>query len=130
MASRLEDRFANDWRQLYPGLPFLREQTIPPWQAWADERKALGLVRRRVPYVADFVWPQAMVAVEIQGATWVQGGHSSGAGIQRDAMKAITAAAGGWVVLPLTGNMLTRDGSIWLPKVAGIIRSRLPCCVA
>jgi very-short-patch-repair endonuclease len=125
MPSRLEAQFAHTWGRLYPGLPFVREVSIPPWQAWAVERKALGLAKVRRAYVADFAWPDARVVVEVQGGTWVKSGHSTGTGIQRDAIKALTAAAGGWVVLGLTGEMIGPQGSVWLPKVAGLIRSRI-----
>jgi very-short-patch-repair endonuclease len=125
VASRLEAQFAAKWEAQYPGLPFLREVSIEPWQRWATERKALGLAKVRRAYVADFAWPEARVVVEIQGGTWVKSGHSTGTGIQRDAIKALTAAAGGWVVVGLTADMIGPQGSVWLPKVAGLIRSRM-----
>jgi len=125
MPSRLEQQFSDKWGRLYPGLPFLRELTIPPWEAWASERKALGIAKVRRAFVADFAWPDARVVVEVQGGTWVTSGHSTGTGIQRDAIKALTAAAGGWVVVPLTGDMIGPQGGIWLPKVAAVIRSRM-----
>ena len=125
MPSRLEQQFSDKWGRLYPSLLFLREVTIPPWEAWASERKALGLAKVRRAFVADFAWPDARVVVEVQGGTWVTSGHSTGTGIQRDAIKALTAAAGGWVVVPLTGDMIGPQGGIWLPKVAAVIRSRM-----
>jgi very-short-patch-repair endonuclease len=103
----------------------LREVSIPPWEAWAVERKALGLAKVRRAYVADFAWPNAQVVVEVQGGTWVKSGHSTGTGIQRDAIKALTAAAGGWVVVGLTADMIGPQGGVWLPKVATLIRSRM-----
>ena len=108
----------------------MREQTIPPWEQWAVERKALGLAKVRRAYVADFLWPEARVVAELQGAIWVKGGHSTGTGIQRDAIKALTAAAGGWVVVGLTADMIGPQGTVWLPKVAGLIRSRMLVAVA
>lgn len=125
MPSRLEQQFSDKWGRLYPGLPFVREQTIPPWEAWASERKALGLAKVRRAFVGDFLWPEAQVVVEVQGATWTKGGHSTGTGIQRDAIKALTAAVGGWVVVGLTADMIGPQGGIWLPKVATLIRSRM-----
>lgn len=130
MASRLEQQFSDAWGRSFPDLPFLREQTIPPWQAWASERKALGLAKVRRAFVGDFVWPDARVVCELQGAIWVKGGHSTGGGIQRDAIKSLTAAAGGWVVVGLTADMIGPQGSVWLPKVAGLIRSRMAVAVA
>jgi very-short-patch-repair endonuclease len=125
MPSKLEAQFADQWGRLYPSLPFLREVTIPPWEAWASERKALGLAKVRRAFVGDFVWEQAKVVCELQGAIWVKGGHSTGGGIQRDAIKQVTAAAGGWVVLPLTAEMIGPQGGIWLPKVAAVIQQRM-----
>ena len=125
MPSSLEAQFEAKWGRLYPGLPFLREQTIPPWEAWATERKAQGLAKVRRAYVGDFIWPDARVVLEVQGATWVTGGHSTGTGIERDAIKALTAAAGGWVVVGLTAQMLGKLGDVWLPKLAALIQQRM-----
>lgn len=125
-SSPLEDRFAALWQRQFPGLPFEREFTLPAWEAWASERKALGLVTRRVRYRADFAWPDARVALEIQGGTWTLGKHSSGAGIERDCAKSFTAQASGWVCFAITGTMLKRQNSIWLPKLAATIQRRLP----
>jgi very-short-patch-repair endonuclease len=130
MPSRLEAQFAHTWGKAYPSLPFSREVSIPPWEAWATERKALGLAKVRRAYVADFAWLDARVVVEVQGGTWVKSGHSTGTGIQRDAIKALTAAAGGWVVLALTADMIGPQGSIWLPRVAEVIRQRAGVAVA
>ncbi len=130
MPSRLEAQFADRWGRLYPGLPFVREQTIPPWEAWASERKALGLAKVRRAYVGDFVWEQSRVVVELQGATFTVGAHSTGTGIERDCIKALTAAAGGWLVLPLTAQMVGKQGHLWLPRVAAVIRSRMVVAVA
>jgi very-short-patch-repair endonuclease len=124
MPSRLEAQFAHTWGKAYPSLPFSREVSIPPWEAWAVERKALGLAKVRRAYVADFAWPDARVVVEVQGGTWVKSGHSTGGGIQRDAIKQVTAAVGGWLVLPLTAQMVGEHSGIWLPRVAAVIRQR------
>lgn len=122
--SKLETLFLRRWRELAPDLPPEAEYVLPAWEAWASERKALGLVSRRVTYRADFAWPAARVALEIQGATWTLGGHSSGAGIERDCAKSLTGQAGGWCCLQLTGSMLQRQHQIWLPKIAELIRGR------
>jgi hypothetical protein len=123
-SSPLEDRFAARWQQLYPALPFEREYSLPAWEAWASERKALGLVTRRVRYRADFAWPEAQVALEIQGGTWTLGKHSSGVGIERDCAKAFTAQASGWACLAITGTMLKKQEAIWLPKLSALIEAR------
>lgn len=126
--SHLEDRFADRWQRLYPHLPFQREYSIPAWEDWAAERRALGLVKRRVkPYRADFAWPQSALLLEIQGGTWTLGKHSSGVGIERDCSKAFTAQAAGWILLALTGGMLKQQERIWLPKLASLIETRSGC---
>jgi very-short-patch-repair endonuclease len=130
MPSRLEAQFAHTWGRLYPGLPFVREVSIPPWEAWASEKKQLGLAKRRVAYRGDFVWEQAQVVVELQGGTFTVGAHSTGTGIERDCIKALTAASGGWLVLPLTAQMVGKQGHLWLPRVAAVILQRMPAAVA
>lgn len=57
----------------------------------------------------DRVWRDQRVCVEVQGATFVKGGHSSGTGIERDAVKACLAAIHGWKYLPVTKHMI-KDG--------------------
>lgn len=126
MPSPLEDRFANRWQVLFPDLNFEREYSLPAWEHWAAERKTLGLVKRRVkPYRADFAWPDAAVALEIQGGTWTLGKHSSGVGIERDCTKSFTAQLSGWACLAMTSTMLIKQERIWLPKLAAVIQQRL-----
>lgn len=124
--SHLEARFAGKWIVRYPELPFEREHVIPGWQRWAAERKAMGLTTRAVPMRADFAWPAARVALEIQGGQWVKSGHSSGGGLDRDAAKALIAQLDGWALVALTGRMLTRQPEIWLPRLEQLIRTRQP----
>lgn len=123
--SHLEETFAAAWAHRFPDLPFQREMEIPPYVDWAPERKLLGLAKRTCkPYRADFAWPCAAVAVEVQGGTWKAGGHSSGYGIQRDCEKAVVAQSGGWLLLPLTKQMLIKQQGIWLPRIARLIVQR------
>lgn len=124
MASRLEERFLREWHRQAPDLLPERERSIPGWEAWAVEKKRLGLSKVWRPYRGDFVWPDARVVVELQGATWTVGAHSTGSGIERDAQKALTAVVDGWVVIPLTRTMLERQGSVWLPMLERVIRER------
>src|SRR3990167_10172651 len=46
----------------------------------------------------DFAWPEQKLGVEINGAVWVVGVHSTGAGITRDYEKGNSAALLGWRV--------------------------------
>lgn len=73
---------------------------------------------------ADFAWPAAQVALEIQGGIWVKSGHSTGAGIDRDAAKSFVAQADGWVLVAFTEQMFDKQGAIWLPKLAQTIKTR------
>lgn len=50
----------------------------------------------------DFCWPDAMVAVEVDGATWSAGRHTRGSGFQSDAEKRNRAQLLGWKVLTFT----------------------------
>jgi hypothetical protein len=46
----------------------------------------------------DFAWPDRMIAVEVQGGTFIGGVHSRGAGQERDFEKANAATLLGWRV--------------------------------
>lgn len=124
--SRLELQFSALWGVRYPELPPTREHVLPVWQEWAQELKRRGRRRRSVPMRADFAWPDARVALELQGGTWVTGGHSTGQGIERDAIKALLAQSDGWALVAFTDAMLRSQTEIWLPRLAVLIRSRLP----
>ncbi len=56
----------------------------------------------------DFAWPELMVAVEIDGGTWMGGRHSRGAGAAADHDKYNQAIVRGWKVLRFT-NQNMRD---------------------
>jgi hypothetical protein len=60
----------------------------------------------------DFCWPELGVALEIEGAIFVKGGHSSGVGIVRDCDKQNAAMALGWHLFRAT-SMHFRDGSVF-----------------
>lgn len=63
----------------------------------------------------DFAWsaprsyPPAPIAVEIEGGTWIQGGHSRGKGYEEDCEKYAEALILGWRVLRVTTDMV-EDG--------------------
>lgn len=50
----------------------------------------------------DFAWPQRKWALEVEGGTWVAGGHSRGKGYQEDCEKYAAAVLAGWRVLRAT----------------------------
>lgn len=60
-------------------------------------------------FAFDRVWRDQRVCVEVQGATFVKGKHSTGLGIERDCEKACLAAVHGWRYLPVTKHMI-QDG--------------------
>lgn len=57
----------------------------------------------------DMAWPESRLLVEVQGAVWVKGGHSTGGGINRDCEKSNLATLDGWRCLSFTKDMI-KDG--------------------
>lgn len=60
----------------------------------------------------DYAWPDARVALEIEGGVWTGGRHIRPVGFLGDIAKYNTAAVEGWVVLRATPEMLTEQ-AIW-----------------
>lgn len=54
----------------------------------------------------DFVYPENMITIEVQGGTWGLGAHSSGAGIARDCEKNNAAAMACWCCLAFTVDQI------------------------
>ena len=71
------------------------------------EAQVRGIPGRR--FMFDRIWATERVAVDVNGATFVKGGHSTGLGIERDCEKACLAAIHGWKYLPVTKHMI-EDG--------------------
>jgi hypothetical protein len=44
----------------------------------------------------DYAWPEAKVALEVEGGGWIGGRHTSGKGFEADMEKYSEAAAQGW----------------------------------
>jgi hypothetical protein len=69
----------------------------------------------------DFAWPDALVAVEIQGGTWVAKGsagyHGSGRGIEQDAEKLNAAVAIGWRVALVTSPMVSSGDGLRILRI-------------
>jgi very-short-patch-repair endonuclease len=57
----------------------------------------------------DFAWPAQLVALEVEGGTWIRGAHSRGKHFEADCEKYNEAELLGWRVLRATTNMV-RDG--------------------
>lgn len=54
----------------------------------------------------DFAWPDLLVALEVEGATWTAGRHTRGAGYEADCEKYDEAAIRGWMVIRVTTDMV------------------------
>ena len=55
---------------------------------------------------ADFCFPDAMLLVEVDGATWARGRHTRGRGYEGDAEKGNAAQLLGWRVFRFTRNQI------------------------
>jgi very-short-patch-repair endonuclease len=60
-------------------------------------------------YEWDFAYPKAKLLIEVQGATYVKGSHSTGTGIRRDCEKLNLATIAGWRCLLFTSDMVRDD---------------------
>jgi very-short-patch-repair endonuclease len=65
----------------------------------------------------DFAWPSKKILVEVQGAIWVKGGHSTGTGITRDAEKLNLATLAGWKILIVTAEHIkSGQALLWIQE--------------
>lgn len=95
----LEERFLEIWNQYFPDLP-------KPKRQHRFHHKRL--------WRFDFAWPKYMVAVEIQGGSFMRrsrkggrgGGHNSAIGQAKDYEKHREAAMLGWRLLPFNTHDL------------------------
>ena len=80
------------YRTTTPRLPHLgsdperaleTQLTVSGITGW--EREYRFHPTRKWPF--DFAWPGAMLAVEIDGATWAHGKHTRGSGYEKDCLK-------------------------------------------
>lgn len=68
-------------------------------------------------YRFDFAWPERKLLIEVQGAIWVRGGHSTGAGITRDAEKLNLATLAGFKCLHLTSaHVMSGQALTWIKE--------------
>jgi very-short-patch-repair endonuclease len=82
--SQLEERFLAAWRFQFPQLPApTMQHKFHPRRLWRF----------------DFSWPDSKLAVEIDGGSFVRGGHSRGAGQAKDFEKHNAAVQMGWRLL-------------------------------
>lgn len=72
-------------------------------------------------FAFDRIWPEQMVAVEVQGGVHSRMGHSTGVGIERDCEKLSLAAAHGWRVLPVTEKQIESGQAVlWIALALGM----------
>lgn len=92
MSSHLENQFADLWLYHYPDIDLVSEHRF------ASPRR----------YRWDFAHLETKIGIDIQGGTWMRrSGHSGGTGVRKDCEKMCVAAANGWRVFLLTGDMIT-----------------------
>ena len=60
----------------------------------------------------DFYWPCCDFAVEVEGGTFVNGGHSRGLGFEKDCEKYGQAMLAGITVYRCTGNIIKRGEAV------------------
>ena len=72
------------------------------------QREFKAIPNRRFRW--DMAWPECRILVEVQGAIWVKGGHSTGKGITRDCEKLNLANNAGYHCYAFTAEMI-KDGS-------------------
>lgn len=85
------------------------------------EAQVCGIPGRKFAF--DRAWPSASppVAVDVQGAIYVKGGHSTGTGIERDTEKACLAALAGWRYLPVTEKQIKSGQAVaWIAQALGM----------
>ena len=61
----------------------------------------------------DYAHHGMLVAVEIEGGVWVNGGHNRGSGFMKNLEKYNEAGLAGWIVLKVVPAMI-EDGSAYL----------------
>lgn len=105
--SKYEEYFAH-LCNLYGLPPYHREFRFHPDRRWRF----------------DFAWPRAMLAVEIDGGQWQARGGRHARDTDRE--KCNEAAARGWRVLHLSGEMLADDPERWMTMLMGILGEKTP----
>ncbi len=60
----------------------------------------------------DFAWPDRMIALEVEGGTWVAGAHSRGKHFEADCRKYAEAAILGWRVIRVTTDMVKGGSAV------------------
>lgn len=66
----------------------------------------------------DYAWPDAKVALEVEGGVWIRGRHTRGSGFLKDMEKYNAAAVRGWRVLRCTPTQLPAPATLTLIQQA------------
>ncbi len=85
-------------------------------------RQALLIPDRQFRF--DFAFPDAMVAVELDGGLYTDGGHSRGRAIEEQYLKRNSAARLGWCVLCYGTRRLEREMHLIVDEVLAVIQAR------
>lgn len=75
----------------------------------------------------DFAWPEAKLALEVNGGTWNGGAHGRAKGIHRDYEKLNLAQWNGWAVLQVTPQDVYSSNLGRMLKELYDLRLTLPC---
>lgn len=71
----------------------------------------------------DFAWPEALVALEVEGGTWTGGRHTTGVGFESDCEKYGEAALAGWLVIRANNHMVSDGRALALVRRALSMRA-------
>lgn len=116
--SPLERRFLSLWASFVSAQPLAESSLLPVAHYRYDSAD-----RRRH---FDFAWPEAKLAVEIQGGSFVNGRHIRPSGQAADFRKLNRAQAMGWVVLQANTPMLARGSAeSFVELVYAVLKERL-----
>lgn len=81
--------------------------------ALPDEREYRAIPERRFKW--DFAYVSHRLLIEVQGAVWVKGGHSTGTGINRDCEKLALATINHWYTIAVTKDQIrSGDAVAWI----------------
>lgn len=72
----------------------------------------------------DFAWPMVLVAVEIEGGVYVNGGHTRPAGYQKDCEKYNKAIELGWRVLRFTPQMVEANPIEVIRQIERVLQAK------
>ena len=79
------------------------------------EREYQAIEGRRFKW--DFAFVKDRLLVEVQGAVWVKGGHSTGVGITRDCEKFSIASVNKWFTIPVTTDHVKNGKALeWIKQ--------------